>query len=93
MGGFMDFAFKHAKNTIPVPITGICECKFYAVDTNYSDDGYYVALWTRDDPEPVPACMPSKIALLAHLGFVSDEHGGLVPVEHYCAAGVEYGHD
>lgn len=63
----MQITFTHKKKKNEIAVPGACEVKYYAVPKDYSDDGYYAAVWLAQDLEPVPACAGKDATLLAHL--------------------------
>ena len=49
------------------------QIEVYAVPTEYSSDGYYVAVWDDTEMEPVPACAAASTTLLLHLRVEQDQ--------------------
>ena len=86
----MKITFTHKKKKGEVPVFGACEVKYYAVPKDYSDDGYYAAVWLTQDLEPVPACAVEAATLLAHVRVVADDSGDYAVQEVFCMEGVKY---
>lgn len=86
----MKIVFTRKKKNVEIPVFGVSEVKLYAVDASYSPDGYFAAVWTAGELEPVPACSPDKAELLAHLALASAEDGGMAITETFCTEGVKY---
>ena len=90
----MQITFTRKKKKIEVPVFGASAVKLYAVDTAYSADGYFAAVWAAGELEPLPACAPDTTELLAHVALISaDEGEGLALSETFCAEGVTYALD
>ncbi len=60
----------------------------YAVPQDYSTDGLFLAVWGRNELEPLPAC--AAPALLLRLSMSDGMGGEVEPVEHFKAEGVTY---
>lgn len=60
----------------------------YAVPQEYSQDGLFLAVWGRNELEPVPAC--AVPALLLRLSMSDGMGEEAAPVEHFKAEGVTY---
>lgn len=86
----MNITFTHKKKKGEIPVSGPSEVKYYAVPTSYSDDGYFAAVWSGQDLEPVPACAAEDAVLLAHIKANQQEDGSFVLQELFCAEGVKY---
>lgn len=86
----MQIAFTYKKKKVEIPVFGACEVKYYAVPKDYSDDGFYAAVWLAQDLEPVPACAVENTTLLAHVRVVADDSGGYAVQEVFCMEGVKY---
>ena len=86
----MIITFTHKKKKGEIPVSGPSEVKYYAVPTSYSDDGYFAAVWSGQDLEPVPACPAVDTVLLAHIKVNQQEDGSLVLQPVFCAEDVKY---
>ncbi len=60
----------------------------YAVPQEYSEDGLFLAVWGRNELEPIPAC--AVPTLLLRLSMSDGMNGEAAPVEHFKAEGVTY---
>mgnify|MGYP003621342524 CR=1 FL=1 len=92
----MKIVFTRKKKNVEIPVFGASKVKLYAVGTAYSPDGYFAAVWTAGELEPVPACSPDEAELLADLTLASAadaEGGGMALTETFCAKGVTYALD
>lgn len=89
----MLIVFTRKKKKIEIPVFGASEAKLYAVDTAYSADGYFAAVWAAGELEPLPACAAKDAALLAHMELASALDGGMTLRETFCAEGVTYALD
>lgn len=86
----MFITFTHKKKKGEIPLSDPSEVKYYAVPASYSDDGYFAAVWSGQDLEPVPACAAAEAVLLAHIKAHQQEDGSFVLQELFCAEGVKY---
>lgn len=75
----MNLKFTHGKKEIAVMYSGTRpgRATLYAVPTDYSADGYFVATWQDGEIEPMPACAVEKAVLLCVARIESDK-GGLI---------------
>ena len=89
----MKITFTRKKKKAEIPVFGASEVKLYAVDTAYSADGYFAAVWAKGELEPVPACSQEQAELLAHLALASGEDGRLAVTQTFCQEGVTYALD
>ena len=89
----MKITFTRKKKKAEVPVFGASMVKLYAVDTAYSADGYFAAVWAAGELEPVPACSPDKAELLAHVALTHGEDGKLELTQTFCQEGVTYALD
>lgn len=86
----MKITFTHKKKKTEMTVSGPSEVKFYAVPAAYSDDGYYLAIWSPGEYEPVPACAVDSQELLAHLAFEKNDQDELAVRAIARAEGVSY---
>lgn len=85
----MKITFTHNKKKVVVPFFGASTVKLYVVPKDYSDDGYFAAVWLAQDLEPVPACASEAVQLLAHVEIVQ-ENGAYTFQKVFCMEGVKY---
>lgn len=74
----MDILISYDKQTFPVSLAEGESVAVYAVPTDYSDDGLYLALWGVGELEPVPACAAPALLLRLRLPALENGAGGLV---------------
>ncbi|CAK7028277.1 MAG: hypothetical protein DELT_02670 [Desulfovibrio sp.] len=86
----MIITFTQNKKKGAITVSGACEAKYYAVPADYSDDGYYAAVWLSQDLEPVPACAVESTELLAHVRVLAGDDGEYTLQEVFCKEGVKY---
>jgi hypothetical protein len=86
----MQTTFKHQGKNLVIDAESPSEVKLYAVPDAYSNDGYFAAVWTPGDLEPVPACAAEKTTLLAHVRVTRQESGSATAQTIYCKQGVTY---
>jgi hypothetical protein len=86
----MQITFKHQGKTLVLDAESPSEVKLYAVPSAYSEDGYFFAVWTSGDLEPVPACATEQANLLAHVQTSEQENGPAKAQTIYCKQGVTY---
>lgn len=60
----------------------------YTVPKEYSEDGYYLAEWNKDELEPVPACDNPKLVL--QLRLEAEQSGGVKLVEEFKSQEITY---
>lgn len=84
----MDILISYDNQTFPVSLTEGDSVAVYAVPTEYSDDGLYLAQWGTGELEPVPAC--AAPALLLRLRRPVRENGAGSLVEDFKSEGVSY---
>lgn len=89
----MKITFTRKKKKAEVPVFGASAVKLYTVDTAYSADGYFAAVWATGELEPVPACSQGVAELLAHVTLAHGEDGKLEPTPIFCQEGVTYALD
>ena len=61
--------------------------KLYDVPTDYSNDGFYAAVWRKSDIEPRPACAGDETRLLAEVS--AQPHGDGVAIGGALSEGVD----
>lgn len=52
--------------------------KLYDVPTEYSEDGFYAAVWQQGNVEPRPACAGNAARLLAEIAIQEDKDGVVI---------------
>lgn len=61
----MQITFTHQETTFTVDCCDtVKQIVLYAVPTEYSDDGYFVAHWSAGEIEPIPACASTDAHVL-----------------------------
>ncbi len=86
----MQITFQHNRKSLAVPVDTPAEVKLYAVPQDYSEDGYFAAVWMPQVLEPVPACAAAKAELLAHIKVTAQENGRAALAAVYRKEGVSY---
>lgn len=84
----MDILISYDNQAIPVSLAEGDSVAVYAVPTDYSDDGLYLAQWGTGELEPVPACAAPALLLRLRLPVRENGAGGLV--EDVKSEGVSY---
>ena len=84
----MDILISYDNQVVPVSLAEGDSVAVYAVPTDYSDDGLYLAQWGAGELEPVPACAAPALLLRLRLPALENGAGGLV--EDFKSEGVDY---